>query len=320
MKDAFQWHRRAQDAFGQGYRPRLGVDHFPTHLRGAKGCHVFDPSGKKYLDFTSGNGANLLGAGNERITAAMAVELGRGALFPIQSHVEVETAEKVKELFPFCQAVRFYRTKAEAMAAAKTGKPASLFVRESWEPSMIAPAIAADRKHGFRILIDETVTCLRYRKYSMTACYGLDPDLVILGGALGGGMPLYAVGGKYSVMLAIPETQEPVDTLTLTSAKQGMTMLQTRHSVDDLWLRGKDFLDRFNAIWPEKVRLDGYAVHARLAGDPKATQSFKEQAVKAGLLFGDEVFFSFHMIDEYQSALDLCRDILVKMRVQKEFQ
>ncbi len=93
-----------------------------------------------------------------------------------------------------------------------------------------------------------------------------------------------------------------------------MRLLQSKYSVDELWLRGQDFIDQFNGIWSDGVWLEGYPSRGVFKGDPLTKATFFQEACKAGVLFGPSWFFNFAHFDEYKSVLSLCRDILVKIR------
>jgi glutamate-1-semialdehyde 2,1-aminomutase len=123
-KDKFYWHRRAQGCIGQSYltnskRPESLVKGvFPTHVARGQGCYLWDHNGKKYLDFICGLGTNILGYGHERINQAITTELRHGYSHSLATHHEIEAAEKIKELFPFIDAVKFLKSGSEACSAA----------------------------------------------------------------------------------------------------------------------------------------------------------------------------------------------------------
>lgn len=101
---------------------------YPTHLARGKGCYVWDTRGNKYIDFICGLGSNLLGYANEEINQAISDRLKNGASLSLSSALEVEVAEKIKEMFPFIECLRFLKTGSDACSAAvriaraRTGK------------------------------------------------------------------------------------------------------------------------------------------------------------------------------------------------------
>ena len=54
--------------------------------------------------------------------------------------------------------------------------------------------------NGALLLADEVITGFRFRAGDLTSMYGVRPDLVILGKAIGGGMPVAAVAGRRDVL------------------------------------------------------------------------------------------------------------------------
>jgi glutamate-1-semialdehyde 2,1-aminomutase len=128
----FTLHRRAHESIAQGYltnskRPEslvMGV--YPTHLKRGYGCHVWDHSGKKYIDFITGLGTNIIGYANERVNLAMGAQMTQGASLSFGTELEIEVAEKVKEVMPFVDCVKFLKTGTEAcMAAVKIARAAT---------------------------------------------------------------------------------------------------------------------------------------------------------------------------------------------------
>jgi len=61
-------------------------------------------------------------------------------------------------------------------------------------------ARAFTERHGALLLCDEIITGFRFRAGDLSAIYGVRPDLLILGKAIGGGMPVAAVAGRRDVL------------------------------------------------------------------------------------------------------------------------
>jgi glutamate-1-semialdehyde 2,1-aminomutase len=132
--DIFQHHRRAQQCIAQAAltnskRPETFVKGtYPTHLKRGHGCWLWDMDGKKYLDFVTGLGTNIIGYANQQVNAAINRQAEFGACLSLSTTVELEAAEKLKEFFPFVDAVKFLKTGSEACSAAvriaraKTGR------------------------------------------------------------------------------------------------------------------------------------------------------------------------------------------------------
>ena len=168
---------------------------------------------------------------------------------------------------------------------------------------------------GALLVFDEIITGFRFPKFSVAGWSGVTPDLICLGKALAGGMPLSAVGGKYDVMNGAEyfvSSTYAGEILSLVAAKAAMTEVQTRLSIEDLWLHGQRFIDAFNAMLPGQLEIRGYPTRGRLFGD--AAPLFMQEACKAGMLFGPSWWFTFPMIDVYREALGTIRAITTRIR------
>lgn len=118
------WGNRADLAIAHGAltnskRPSCFVKGvYPTHLARGLGVELFDTSGKRYVDFICGLGTNLIGYADGEIATAIYDRALKGASLSLSSTVEVEAAEKMKEVFPYLDRVRFLKTGSEACSAA----------------------------------------------------------------------------------------------------------------------------------------------------------------------------------------------------------
>lgn len=109
----------AQGALTNSKRPETfirGV--YPTHLKRGLGAYVWDYEGKKYADFITGLGSSILGYAHAGVNRAISERLSLGATLSLGTMEEVECAEKVKQLFPFVDLVKFLKTGTEACNAA----------------------------------------------------------------------------------------------------------------------------------------------------------------------------------------------------------
>ncbi|MFC5409287.1 aspartate aminotransferase family protein [Larkinella bovis] len=103
---------------------------FYTH---GKGSRIYDVDGNEYLDFTLSQGPLLLGHSHPEVLQAINDYSDQGQLFAGQHIREIELAEKLAELIPSAELMRFCLDGSEAVqtafrvARAKTGK--SKFLR-----------------------------------------------------------------------------------------------------------------------------------------------------------------------------------------------
>jgi len=101
-------------------RPEMFLpDLWPAYFSKAKGCEVWDLDDKKYIDMSiMGIGTNTLGYGNEDIDNAVMSTVLKGNMSTLNCPEEVYLAEKLIEINPWADMVRFARSGGEANAIA----------------------------------------------------------------------------------------------------------------------------------------------------------------------------------------------------------
>ena len=104
-------------------------DQWPAYFSKAKGCKVWDLDGKEYIDMSiMGIGTNTLGYGNTEVDEAVRKVVDAGNMSTFNCPEEVYLAERLVELHPWADMVRFSRSGGEAnaiairIARAATGK------------------------------------------------------------------------------------------------------------------------------------------------------------------------------------------------------
>lgn len=101
-------------------RPEMFLpDNWPSYFSEAKGCCVTDLDGKTYIDMSiMGIGTNTLGYGHEEVDAAVMETVRKGNMSTLSCPEEVYLAEKLVEMNPWAEMVRFARSGGEANAIA----------------------------------------------------------------------------------------------------------------------------------------------------------------------------------------------------------
>lgn len=104
-------------------------DQWPAYFSKAKGCKVWDLDGREYIDMSiMGIGTNILGYGHPEVDEAVRKTIDAGNMSTLNCPEEVFLAEKLVELHPWADMVRFARSGGEAnaiairIARAATGK------------------------------------------------------------------------------------------------------------------------------------------------------------------------------------------------------
>ena len=101
-------------------RPEMFLpDHWPAYFSKSKGCNVWDLDGNKLIDMSiMGIGTNSLGYGNNEVDSAVLETVKKGNMSSLNCPEEVYLAEKLIEINPWADMVRFARSGGEANAIA----------------------------------------------------------------------------------------------------------------------------------------------------------------------------------------------------------
>lgn len=92
---------------------------WPAYFSKAKGCKVWDLDGKEYTDMSiMGIGTNILGYGHPEVDNAVRATIDHGNMSTLNCPEEVYLAEKLVEIHPWADMVRFARSGGEANAIA----------------------------------------------------------------------------------------------------------------------------------------------------------------------------------------------------------
>jgi glutamate-1-semialdehyde 2,1-aminomutase len=101
-------------------RPEMFLpDLWPSYFSKAKGIHIWDLDNNKYLDMSlMGVGTNILGYGNDEVDHSVSSTISSGNMSTLNCPEEVYLAEKLVEMHPWSNMVKFARTGGEANAIA----------------------------------------------------------------------------------------------------------------------------------------------------------------------------------------------------------
>lgn len=369
---------RAQDAIAHGAltnskRPECFVKGvYQTHLTSGQGPFVTDIANKQLFDFICGMGSTLLGHGNHEIAAAIYQRAISGITLSLGTELEIKLAEKIKELIPWIQKVRFLKTGTEAcmaavrIARAKTGR--SLVLSEGYHGhldefiSLTAPALGVHpqscvmklgsyeigpevaavivepimtdmsearinwlralkencNRHGVLLIFDEVITGFRFPKWTVSNYFGIEPDLICLGKAMGGGLPISCVAGKDHVMQCgeyFVSSTFAGETCSIAASLEMIRLLQSkRFDINELWARGQYFKDKFNSFFPEQIKIIGYPTRGVFEGVLLTKALLWQEAYLAGILFGPSLFLSFAHMPYLDRVLNILNDIILRIK------
>ncbi|MBC8089179.1 MAG: aminotransferase class III-fold pyridoxal phosphate-dependent enzyme [Phycisphaerae bacterium] len=123
------WRTRAEDAIPGGsstgskraaalYGSESHDNRLPTHFERASGCRLITTEGARLVDCSMALGAVSIGYADASVTQAVIEAASSGNVSGLPHKLEVEVAERLIEVIPCAEQVRFLRTGAEANAAA----------------------------------------------------------------------------------------------------------------------------------------------------------------------------------------------------------
>ncbi len=121
--------RRALAVMPGGVSSNVRALEQPLFIARASGAHVWDETGRRFIDYVCGYGAIALGYAPPGLTEAMTAALAGGIQHAAVSRAEIEAAEAFCAAVPSVQSCRFHGSATEALqtafriARAATGRP-----------------------------------------------------------------------------------------------------------------------------------------------------------------------------------------------------
>lgn len=90
----------------------------PYFIVKGQGSHVWDVDGNEYIDFINSLAAVTLGYNDPDVTAAVRAQLEDGVIFSLPHPIEMQVAEKIVEMVPCAEMVRFGKNGSDATSGA----------------------------------------------------------------------------------------------------------------------------------------------------------------------------------------------------------
>lgn len=94
------------------------VEQMPLVAASAKGSMIYDVDGRGYIDYCGSWGPLIHGHAHAEVIQAISDQLSKGTTYGTTSEVELQLAEKVVELMPHMEKVRFVSSGTEAAMSA----------------------------------------------------------------------------------------------------------------------------------------------------------------------------------------------------------
>ena len=91
---------------------------FPQFADAGEGCRIRDTSGRWYIDWRNGWGSVVLGHRRAEVEAAIADQLRAGLRLSLMHPLEIEVAERIRDMVPCAERVAFGKNGSDATLAA----------------------------------------------------------------------------------------------------------------------------------------------------------------------------------------------------------
>jgi glutamate-1-semialdehyde aminotransferase len=185
-------------------------------------------------------------------------------------------------------------------------------------PGFLEGVVALARDRGAVSVFDEVITGFRVAPGGARQRYGVIPDVSCYGKALGNGMPIAAVAGRWDVMRVFEDVffsgTHGGEALSLAAARAVLDTIRDGQVLADIESRGEVLLaglcqlvDKHGV--PEVVQVGGEpqrAVVSFAGGDPLVVKSWVQQCLlERGILFNGSMFIcARHSDEDVARALD----------------
>lgn len=90
----------------------------PSYMEHGEGCYIYDVDGNKFIDFMCALGPITIGYNDPDVNEAVIDQVRKFASGSLQSGLEVELAEKLCDIIPCAEMVRFVKNGGDATTAA----------------------------------------------------------------------------------------------------------------------------------------------------------------------------------------------------------
>lgn len=121
--------KRARKLFPSGItHDARHIEPHGIYITHADGSRKWDVDGNEYVDYPGGHGALLLGHNHPAVTQAVLTQMGKGTHYGASHELEIEWAERIQQLIPCAESIRFNNSGTEAtmlalrLARAFTGR------------------------------------------------------------------------------------------------------------------------------------------------------------------------------------------------------
>lgn len=107
----------AAQTFSKSYR-YFCAGNAPSFVDHGEGCYLYDVDGNKFIDYMCALGPITVGYNEPSVNEAVIEQVKKGSSFSLQSPLECELAEKLCQIVPCAEMVRFVKNGGDATTAA----------------------------------------------------------------------------------------------------------------------------------------------------------------------------------------------------------
>ena len=362
----------AQGALTNSKHPDRFVSKIPTHVKHGFGCHLWDMEDKKWLDMICGLGTNHFGYGNQKIQREVVRYAFSGGCHSLATIHEVEAAEKLKQLFPFVEKVKWVNdgssacTAACVMAKAYTSRAKILTEGyHGWHPEQIAPVAfqpdgniynikkyesledlddsiacfilepvqldnskeriewlkkvrAKCNEHGIVLIFDEVITGIRYDNLGVSNSYGILPDLLLLGKAMGNGEKIACVAGSKDILdgdyFVSGTYHGHVPSLVAATAAMNLAKFDRTYDLKRLNADSLEFYNSLSEMADGIFCVKGWGCRGAFQGD---YHLFFQEMAGSRILFGPSIFINFDSVKILSELLEFSQIAIDNIKNKK---
>ncbi|MBR2143781.1 aminotransferase class III-fold pyridoxal phosphate-dependent enzyme [Anaerovibrio sp.] len=117
LKRELQVSPLAAQTFSKSYR-YFCQKTAPSYMERGEGCYIYDVDGNKFIDYMCALGPITVGYNEPSVNEAVIRQVNKFASGSLQSELEVELAEKLCQIVPCAEMVRFVKNGSDATTAA----------------------------------------------------------------------------------------------------------------------------------------------------------------------------------------------------------
>jgi glutamate-1-semialdehyde aminotransferase len=214
--------------------------------------------------------------------------------------------DKLEDLMLFIKRSHELQNASTLDIAAVIVEPVQLDISESRQKQLIELRKICT-SYGIVLIFDEIITGWRVPYFCISQWWGIKPDLICFGKALGNGYPIAVLAGPSKILdmdgVFISNTHNGEQSALQEALKT--IQLVTRYDLDRFWNRAGMFKKQVNKLLPaDKLQLVGYNTRGEWVGDEEYKTVFFERMAFYKVILGKAWFVTTsHTVRVYRDVL-----------------